>query len=98
MNVPGDPREHYIARMAWVPANKGAGSRELVIQHLNRLQDTLQVLLADAQTGAVRTLFTEQDSTWVEQFDDLRFVNGDKDILWMSERSGWSQLYLVPRA
>ena len=97
MNVPGDPREHYIARMAWVPANKGAGSKELVIQHLNRLQDTLQVLLADAQTGAVRTLFTEQDSTWVEQFDDLRFVNGDKDILWMSERSGWNHLFLIPR-
>ena len=66
-------------------------------QHLNRLQDTLQVLLADAQTGAVRTLFTEQDSTWVEQFDDLRFVNGDKDILWMSERSGWNHLFLIPR-
>src|SRR5438477_9591831 len=97
MTVPGDPREHYIARMAWVPANKGAGSRELVIQHLNRLQDTLQVLLADAQTGAVRTLFTEQDSTWVEQFDDLQFVNGDKDILWMSERSGWNHLFLIPR-
>src|SRR5438105_6770536 len=98
MTVPGDAREHYIARMAWVPANKGAGSRELVIQHLNRLQDTLQVLLADVQAVTVSTLFTEQDRTWGEQFDALRFVNGDKDILWMSERSGWNQLFLIPRA
>ncbi len=97
MNVPGDPREHYIARMEWVSQPKGGGSKELVIQHLNRLQDTLHVMVADPQTAAVRTLFTEQDSTWVEQFDDLKFVNGGKDILWMSERSGWNHLFLIPR-
>jgi dipeptidyl-peptidase-4 len=95
MSVPGDPRNHYIARMEWVPAR--GGSKELVIQHLNRLQNTLHVMLADAQTGQVRTVFTEQDSTWVEQFDELRFLNGGRDILWLSERSGWSHLYLFPR-
>ena len=96
IKVPGDPRNNYIARMDWVPV-KGSGSRELVIQHLNRLQDTLQVLVADAATGEVRTLFTEADAAWVDQFDGLRFVNGGKDVLWMSERSGWNHLYLMPR-
>ena len=96
INIPGDPRNNYIARMEWGP-RAGAGSKELVIQHLNRLQNTLHLMLADAQTGQVRTVFTEQDSTWVEQFDELRFLNGGKDILWMSERSGWSHLYLFPR-
>jgi len=95
LNIPGDPRNNYIARMEWVPA-KG-GSKELVIQHMNRLQDTLHVMLADAQTGQVRTLFTEADVPWVEHFDQLQFLNGGKDILWMSERSGWSQLYLISR-
>jgi dipeptidyl-peptidase-4 len=90
--IPGDPRQNYIARMQWT------GPRELVIQHMNRLQNTLHVMLADAQTGAVRTVFAEQDSTWVEQFDDLTFVNRGRDILWQSERSGWSHLYLFPRA
>src|SRR5205085_11765771 len=92
MNVPGDPRNNYIARMEWVPAR--GGSKELVIQHMNRLQDTLHVMVADAQTGLVKTLFTEADVPWVEHFDELRFLNGGKDALWMSERSGWSQLYL----
>src|SRR3989441_13121272 len=96
-HTPRAPRQHYIARMEWVSQPKGGGSKELVIQHLNRLQDTLHVMVADPQTGAVRTLFTEQDSTWVEQFDDLKFVNGGKDILWMSERSGWNHLFLIPR-
>jgi dipeptidyl-peptidase-4 len=99
MNVPGDPRNNYIARMEWAPPlGRGAGSRELVIQHLNRLQNTLHVMLADAQTGQVRTVFTDQDSAWVEQFDDLRVINGGRDIVWLSERSGWSHLYLFPRA
>ena len=96
--IPGDARNNYIARMEWAPpVGKGAGSRELVIQHMNRLQNTLHVMLADAQTGSVRTVFTEQDSAWVEQFDELRFVNGGRDILWLSERSGWTHLYLFPR-
>jgi dipeptidyl-peptidase-4 len=95
INIPGDPRNNYIARMEWVPVR--GGSKELVIQHMNRLQDTLHVLVADAQTGQVRTVITETDSAWVQQFDELRFVNGGKDILWESERSGWTQLYLFPR-
>jgi dipeptidyl-peptidase-4 len=97
IHVTGDPRNNYIARMEWVPAGRGQ-SRELVIQQLNRLQNTLHVIMGDAQTGNVRALFTDQDSTWVEQFDDLRFVNGGKDVLWLSERSGWSHLYLYPRS
>src|SRR6266513_4036415 len=95
MNIPGDPRNNYIARMEWMPA-KG-GWKELVIKHMNRLQDTLHVMVADAQTGLVKTLFTEADVPWVEHFDELRFLNGGKEVLWMSERSGWSQLYLMPR-
>jgi dipeptidyl-peptidase 4 len=96
--IPGDPRNNYIARMEWAPpVGKGPGSQELVIQHMNRLQNTLHVILAGARSGAVRTVFTEQDSAWVEQFDELRFVNGGRDILWLSERSGWTHLYLFPR-
>src|SRR5437867_9779309 len=97
MNVPGDPREHYIARMEWLSQPTGGGSKELVIQHLNRFQDTLHVMVADPQTGAVRTLFTEQDSTWVEQFDELKFVNGGKGIVWMSGRSGWNLFFVIHR-
>ncbi|HEY3221569.1 MAG TPA: S9 family peptidase [Gemmatimonadales bacterium] len=94
INIPGDSRNNYIARMEWVP---GRSSKELVIQHMNRLQDTLHVMLANAETGQVRAVITETDSAWTQQFDELRFLNGGKDMLWESERSGWTQLYLVPR-
>ncbi len=96
LSIPGDPRNNYIARMDWVPSAPREGSKELLIQHINRLQDTLHVMIADAQTGQVRTLFTEADVPWVELFEDLQFVNGGKDLLWMSERSGWAHVYLMP--
>jgi dipeptidyl-peptidase-4 len=96
MAVPGDPRNNYIARMAWTAAGAGAASGKLLIQHLNRLQDTLHVLLADPRTGAVRTLFTEEDPrAWVEQFDDLQLLNGGRDLLWESDRSGYRHLWLM---
>jgi len=67
MNLPGDPRNNYIARMEWA-----AGPDELVIQHLNRLQNTLQIMLADASTGAVRTIHTETDPDgWVDMRVEL---------------------------
>jgi len=95
VDIPGDPRDNYIARMEWIP--RQGGSKELVIQHLNRQQNTLQVMIADAATGQAKTIFTEKDDAWVEQFDQLRFVDQGKDFVWMSERSGWSHLYLVSR-
>ena len=60
----GDPRNHYPARMEWA-----ANSREIAIQRLNRLQNTAELLLADATTGAPRRVLLERDSTWVDVVD-----------------------------
>lgn len=96
MAVPGDPRNNYIARMTWTGAEAGPLAGRLLVQHLNRLQNELNVLLADPRTGAVRTLFTESDPRgWVEQLDQLQFVNGGRDLLWQSDRSGWTHLWLM---
>jgi len=57
LDVPGDPRNNYIARMEWAE-----NSNELVIEHLNRLQNKNDVLLADASSGKVRSVFL--DAQW----------------------------------
>jgi dipeptidyl-peptidase-4 len=90
--VPGDPRNNYIARMEWA-----ANPNEVVMQHLNRLQNTLDVLLADARTGQVRTVLTERDSAWVDVVDDWRWLDGGRRFTWISERDGWRHLYTVSR-
>jgi dipeptidyl-peptidase 4 len=90
--VPGDPREHYIARLEW-----GASSDELMLQQLDRRQHTLLVMLGNARTGAVHTVLTERDSTWVEVVDDVRWLDSGRRFTWVSERDGWRRLYSVTR-
>jgi dipeptidyl-peptidase-4 len=93
MQIPGDPRNHYIARMDWA-----AGSEELVIEQLNRLQNTCRVMLANARTGKVKTVLTERDSAWVDVHDGLKWLSGGKEFTWLSERDGWRHVYLVSRS
>jgi len=92
LKVPGDPRNHYIARMEWA-----ADSREVVLQHLNRLQNTLELMLGHAETGEVRAILTETDEAWVDVVNDLNWLDKGKKFTWMSERDGWNHLYLVSR-
>ena len=90
MRTPGDPRDTYLARLDWVDA------QTLSIQHLNRLQNKLDVLEADAATGDVRRLFTDESKAWVD-VQDLVWVESGKAFLWLSERDGWRHLYRVSR-
>src|SRR5271154_7581298 len=92
MQVPGDPRENYIARLEWA-----GNSSELAIEHLNRVQNTNDVLLADAATGQVRQVFRDQDAAWVDVMDEIRWLHNGADFLWLSERDGWRHAYLVSR-
>ena len=92
LEIEGDPRDHYIPRMDWA-----AGSDEVILQRLNRLQNTDEVMLGDARTGKVRTVLTEHDSTWVDVVDDLVWLESGKEFTWVSERDGWNHVYVVSR-
>ena len=105
IEVPGDPRNNYLPRMEWA-----ANSTELVIQQLNRRQDTNAVMLADARSGKVRPVLTEKDDAWVDiawgdiDWDktglargDVEWVDGGKRFLWASERDGWRHIYSISR-
>jgi dipeptidyl-peptidase 4 len=105
IEVPGDPRNNYLPRMEWA-----ASSDELVIQQLNRRQDTNTVMMADARTSKVRTVLTEKDEAWVDvawgdiDWDktglgrgDVEWIDGGKRFLWTSERDGWRHIYSVSR-
>jgi len=90
--VPGEPRDNYIARLNWT-----ADSRELVLQHLNRLQNTDEVLLADPATGSVRAVYQDHDAAWVDVNDEVSWLANDHGFIWLSERDGWRHAYLVSR-
>lgn len=91
----GDPRNNYLARMEW--ADPAGGRDELIIQRLNRLQNTLDLVIANARTTALRTVLTERDSAWVEVVDDLVWLNNGREFTWVSEADGWNHVYVVNR-
>lgn len=62
------------------------------------------LLVADARTGAVRTILEETSPTWVELTPRIRtapywrVLDGGRSVLWHSERDGWGHLYRVDSA
>ncbi len=93
LKVPGDSRNHYIPKMEWAE-----DSKEIVLQQLNRLQNTNKVMLGDVRTGRVRIVLTETDEAWIDVHDDLKWLDEGKSFTWVSERDGWRHLYLVSRS
>jgi dipeptidyl-peptidase-4 len=94
IDIPGDTRtDFYIPRMQWA-----GNSRELLVQRANRLQNAVDVMLADATTGKVQTVLTERDGAWVDiHDDDVTWVHEGSAFTWVSERDGWQHLYLAAR-
>lgn len=61
--------EYYLARVDWLPDGK-----HLLVQRQSRDQRTLDLLLADAATGAVQPVLQERSETWVNLHNDLRVL------------------------
>jgi dipeptidyl-peptidase 4 len=85
----GNNTDIYIARVNWMP-----DSRTVAIQRLNRAQDTLELLAADAKTGTSRVILRDTDKYWINTSDDLKFLRDGKRFIWSSERTGYRHLYL----
>ncbi|RLD65231.1 MAG: S9 family peptidase [Bacteroidetes bacterium] len=92
MNIPGDSRNHYLARMDWAHS-----SDELIIQQLNRAQNTNKVYFADSETGTTKVIHTEKVDTWLDVYDDLDWLDKGNSFTWRSDKTGWLHLYQVSR-
>jgi len=88
----GDPRDHYIPRMDWA-----ANSSQVIIQRMNRSQNTNVIMLGEAESGDLNTITTELDPAWVDINDTLLWVENGRYFTWLSERDGWRRLYLISR-
>jgi len=91
MQTTGDPHNNYIPEMGW------ADSGHVLVQHMNRLQNRNEFLLADAATSASRTVFVDEDKAWVEVNRDVQWINQGREFLVVSERDGWRHVYRVAR-
>ncbi len=91
-NVPGDARNNYIARMDFIPA-----SNEVMIQQLNRLQNTNTVWIGDTKTMNLKNILTDRDEAFLDVHDNIVWLDNNTSFTWTSEKDGWTHLYKVSR-
>jgi dipeptidyl-peptidase-4 len=92
LNLPGDPRNNYIARMDYVP-----GKNELIIQQLNRLQNTNRVWIANTNSLALTNIYTDTDEAFLNIHDNIVWLENSNAFTWTSEKDGWLHLYKISK-
>ena len=75
----------------WIWSPDGA---RLAFVSTSRDHKSATVRVADAASGAVRTVFEESSRTQFESVAGWRVLWASNEILWNSERDDWSHLYL----
>ena len=86
------PNPWSLDSVRWAP-----DSTHFTFLHNQRGHQLLQLLAADAKTGALRTIFEERSETFVHYSRSGRFLehlDATHEVLWASERDGWNHLYL----
>jgi len=83
--------DQYIPRIYWT-----TNPKQLCILRMNRLQNQLDILLTDVETGATKKIFTETSKWYVDEaiLDNVTFLKDGKNFLMTSERDGWRHVYL----
>lgn len=81
--------DSYIARVNWL-----GDSEHVTIEKLNRNQDDLHLIVADAATGASHPILEESKDTWINVTYMTHYYESSDRFVWNSERDGHSHLYL----
>ncbi len=87
----GSETDIYIPRIFYTPdANK------LAIFRLNRHQNHFEILIGNPETGATATLYDETNKYYIDEknFDNIKFLNDKKHFVILSEKDGYSHIYL----
>ena len=85
----GPETDQYLPRILWTRT-----PNLLSIRRLNRLQNQLEILHADARTGKTTVVLTDTDAAYVEVNDNLRYLEGGQQFMFTSEKDGYRHLYL----
>ena len=65
------------------------------IMRMDRAYQKVDVLKANTTSGDTEVLFSEEVKPYIwTSFVNLHIMDGGKEYIWLSEKSGWPQLYL----
>lgn len=85
-----DHNDIYLPRMSWTK-----GDDKLCYTWMNRHQNELRLYLVDTKTMQYEKIFTDTDKCYVEQPEDVIFLDDKKNAVVKSERNGYMNLYLL---
>jgi len=87
----GKESDQYIPRIKWTPVEN-----QLAIYRLNRLQNKLEILFNDANSGKSKVVYTEENKYYIEDgnYDNITFLEDGNRMILNSERSGFNHIYL----
>lgn len=87
----GSETDQYIPRIKWTASKDLLG-----IIRLNRLQNTVDVLVANTEDGTSKVLYHEENERFISEIDDdyIVFTEDNKNFLIRSERTGYFHYYL----
>jgi dipeptidyl-peptidase-4 len=99
--VPGDTKQNYLPRLQWLE-----DENKIVLQQLNRRQNTLKLWLYDVNNKSIDNFFIDKDKAWIDidwsdvsqtkwEPTDVIFFNDNKNFLWVSEKDGWRHIYNI---
>ena len=78
----------YIPRIKWTQQDD-----KLVVYWMNRHQDDLKLLLTNAATGELQTMYEEKNKYYIDIDDNWWFLKDGKNFIFTSEMNGYTQIY-----
>lgn len=89
----GKNTDQYIPRIAWT-----ADPSKLLVVRMNRTQNQLDMLFADASSGKTNIIYTENSNAYIDIHEGegnfFTFLKDNKRFVISSEKDGYNHLYL----
>jgi len=81
--------DQYFGTPFWTPDGK-----TLLVQWMPRGQDTLILYGVNPATGSKSVVYAETQSSWIDWFESLEFLEDKSSFIHLSDKDGWAHLYL----
>lgn len=86
----GEETDQYISRIKWTTNDKVSIIRK------NRLQNHIEILIAESDNGSSKVIYEEKNKRYIERIEDsyMTLTDDGKYFVINSEKDGWNHLYL----
>ncbi len=82
-------KDIYLPRLQWTPSD------EVFIHKLNRHQNQYELFVASTTDFKPKKVYEERNQYYIEQVEDVVFLNDKKHFILKSERNGYMNLYKI---